>query len=342
MLRLFFVIFLIFFFECSGSDVQLFEKTRIVMDTLVSITIYAKQEPEDWQQHVEQAFETMQRIEDLATSFNDSSEVGQLNLNAGHRGISVHKDVLEIIKQAQEVGENSDGAFDVTVLPLLRLWNFKSSNPRVPTQDEVLEKRGLVDFRRIVINDNNVFLPEVNMGMDLGAIAKGYAVDKAVEVLEKYDYKNFMVEAGGDLRAIAGELTRGQRTIWVRHPRKVSGFFAKIKMDEGAVASSGDYERFFEVSGKRFHHIVNPKTGYPASPVVSVTIFSETTVLADAYATAVFVLGPEKGLDFIEKLPETEGLIVYQKEIDSDLILDWKVSKGIARDLEIFNQKGNL
>jgi thiamine biosynthesis lipoprotein len=307
------------------------------MDTLVSIIIYAKQEPENWQQHVEQAFETMQKIEDLATSYNDSSEVGQLNLNAGQKAISVHKELLEIIKQAQEVGENSDGAFDVTVLPLLRLWNFKSSNPRVPTHDEVLEKRGLVDFRRIVIKDNKVFLPEVNMGVDLGAIAKGYAVDRAVEVLENYDYKDFMVEAGGDLRAVADTLTQGQRTIWVRHPRKSGEFFAKIKMDEGAVASSGDYERFFEVSGKRFHHIVNPKTGYPASPTVSVTIFSETTALADAYATAVFVLGPEKGLDFIEKLPETEGLIIYQKEIDSVLMLDWKVSKGIARDLEIID-----
>lgn len=307
------------------------------MDTLVSITIYAKKEPENWRQNVEQAFGKMQRIEDLATSFNDSSEVGQLNLNAGQRDISVHKEVLEIIKQAQEVSEYSDGAFDVTILPLLRLWNFKSSNPRVPTESEISEKRGLVDFRKIVIDDVKVFLPEANMGVDLGAIAKGYAVDKAVEVLENYDYKDFMVEAGGDLRAVAGELTRGQRTIWVRHPRKAGEFFAKIKMDETAVASSGDYERFFEVGGKRFHHILNPKTGNPASPVISVTIFSETTALADAYATAVFVLGPEKGLDFIEKLPEIEGLIVYEKQVDSYLILDWKVSKGIAGVLKIID-----
>ena len=329
---------LIFFFGCRGNDIQLFERKRIVMDTLVSITIYAKQEPENWQQHVEQAFEKMQRIEDLATSFNDSSDVGQLNLNAGQKGISVHKNVLEILKEAREVAENSEGAFDVTVLPLLRLWNFKSSNPRVPTEAEVSEKRELIDFRKIVIKDDKVFLLEAGMGVDLGAIAKGYAVDKAVEVLENYDYKDFMVEAGGDLRAVADTLTQGQRTIWVRHPRKSAEFFAKIKMDETAVASSGDYERFFEVNGKRFHHILNPMTGYPGSPVVSVTIFSQTTALADAYATAVFVLGPEKGLDFIEKLPETEGLIVYQKEIGSDLILDWKVSKGIAEDIEIIDE----
>jgi len=328
---------LIFFFGCRGNDIKLFEKKQIVMDTLVSITIYAKQEPENWQQHVEQAFEKMRQIEDLATSFNDSSDVGQINLNAGQKGISVHKYVLELLKQARQVAETSEGAFDVSILPLLDLWNFKSSNPRVPTEAEVLEKRKLVDFRKIVIKDDKVFLPEANMGIDLGAIAKGYAVDRAVEVFEEYDYKDFMVEAGGDLRAVAGELTQGQRTIWVRHPRKIAGFFAKIKMDEAAVASSGDYERYFEVNGKRFHHILNPETGYPASPVVSVTIFSETTALADAYATAVFVLGPEKGLDFIERLPETEGLIVYHKEIDSDLILDWKVSKGIAEDLEIIN-----
>ncbi len=337
MVKSFPAVFLLFFIGCS-NDIQLFDKKRILMDTLVSITIYAKQEPEKWQQHVEQAFETMQRIEDLATSYNDTSEVGILNLNAGQQEISVHQEVLEMIKQAREVGENSDGAFDATIFPLQRLWNFKSPDPRVPTETEVSEKRELVDFRKIVINDNHVFLPKKSMGLDLGAIAKGYAVDKAVEVLQKYGYKNFMVEAGGDLRAVAGELTTGQRTIWVQHPRKDAEFFAKIKMDEGAVASSGDYERFFEINGKRFHHILNPKTGYPAYPVVSVSIFSQTTAMADAYATAVFVLGPEKGLDFIEKLPETEGLIVYQKEVDSDLILDWKVSKGIAGVLEIVDQ----
>lgn len=332
---IFCLIFVGAFFRCSGSEVQLFEKKRILMDTLVSIAIYAKHEPGNWQEHVEQAFETMRHIEDLATSYNDSSDVGRLNLNAGRTAISVDKNVLEILNWARDVSENSEGAFDVSILPLLRLWNFKSSNPRVPTEVNVSETRGLVDFKKIIIDGNKVILPEKQMGVDLGGIAKGYAVDKAVEVLRNFGYKDFMVEAGGDLRAVAGELTKGQRTIWVRHPRKADGFFAKIKRDELAVASSGDYERFFESNGKRVHHILNPKTGYPAAPVVSVSIFSETTALADAYATAVFVLGPDKGMDLIEKLPEMEGLIVYQKEIDSRLILDWKVSKGIAGDIEI-------
>lgn len=305
------------------------------MDTLVSITIYAKEEPENWRHHVAAAFDSIRKIEELATSYNDSSQIGQLNLYAGQKEISVHKDILGIIEQAEVISKLSDGAFDITILPLLRLWNFKSPDPRIPADTEISDKLNLVDYRRVRIKGERIFLPEAHMGVDLSAIAKGFAVDRAIETLKNCGYKDFLVEAGGDLRAVAGELTRGRRRIWVRHPRKLDGFFATIKMNQGAVATSGDYERFFEMGGQRFHHILDPRTGYPASPIVSVTIIANAAALADAYATAVFVLGPERGLDLVEKTPEMESLIVYKKDSDSSSTLYWKVSEGIAEDIEV-------
>ncbi|MFQ5676568.1 MAG: FAD:protein FMN transferase, partial [bacterium] len=268
---------------------------------------------------------------------SDASEIGRVNLNAGQRAVQVSPDVVKIILQARKVSLETQGAFDISALPLQRLWNFKSSNPRVPTKEEIAEKRHLVDFRAVVLDSNTVFLPRPEMGLDLGAIAKGYAVDQAVAILKKDGYSDFMVEAGGDLRTVAGELTHGERKIWVRHPRKPDEFFAVIKKDQCAVATSGDYERFFEKDGQRFHHIIDPVTGYPARPVVSATIIAEEAVIADAYATAVFVLGPDRGLELIEKNPGLEGLIVFEKESESDSMLGWKVSKGIVEEIEIVN-----
>lgn len=326
-----FVLILVFGAGCSSTEIQLFEEKRIFMDTLVSITIYATEEPENWRTHVASAFDAIKKIEDLTTSFNDSSQIGQINLKAGQDYHRVNVEVLDIVKQAQEIGEVSNGAFDITVLPLLQLWDFKSSNPRVPTKKEISEKLPLINFHKIEIKANKIRLTESGMGLDLGGIAKGYAVDRAVDILMARGYEDFLVQAGGDLRAVAGELTQGRRKIWIRHPRKRDKSFAAVKMDEGAVATSGDYERFFEINGQRYHHILNPKTGYPGWPVVSVTIFARTTSLADATSTAVFVLGPERGLEFVENNPKLEGLIIFEK--DSELF--WKASTGIANKINI-------
>lgn len=326
--RAYFILSVLFLGElaCGNIEIQLFEQKRILMGTIVSITIYAVEEPEFWQKHVASALETIKQIEDLTSSYNDSSQIGQINVHAGKDYYQVDKDVLEIIKQAKEISKLSHGAFDITILPLLRMWNFKSSNPRVPTEMEITENLALVGFNNIEIQHNKIRLSQIGMGLDLGGIAKGYAVDRAVEVLKAFGYKDFLVEAGGDLCAVVGDLTKGRRKIWIRHPRQRDKFFANINMDQGAVATSGDYERYFEISDKRYHHILNPKTGYPSAPVVSVTIFSETTFLADAASTAVFVLGPEQGFEFIENNLLIEGLIIFEQGGK----LKWKASNKIA------------
>lgn len=322
---------------CHRNDVQLFDEKRILMDTLVSITIYAAEEPPDWHKHVDDAFGAIDEIDKLTSSYNDTSEVGQLNLKAGLDSVHVSPETLEIIQQAVKVSELSDGAFDVTVWPLKKLWGFGFENPHIPDDKLIAEKKNLVDYRNILIEAANIYLIKKGMGVDLGGIAKGYAVDHAVDILNKYNYKDFLVEAGGDLRAVAGELSRGHRKIWIRHPRNRKQFFGYIELDEGAVATSGDYERFFEENGQRYHHILNPVTGYPSRPCVSVTIVAASTALADAYSTAVFVLGPDAGLHLIENTPEIEGLIIYQEDPETSSKLSWKASKQISERLTVLD-----
>ncbi len=308
------------------------------MDTYVSVTIYAENEPPDWRAHVRAALDTMRKVEALTTSYDDPSEIGKINLAAGKRALAVNPVVAQLIRVSQEISDRTAGAFDITVWPLSKVWDVKSPTPRVPAENEIEENRKLVDYRKISLDGNQVFLTNIGMGLDLGGIAKGYAVDRAVQVLLDSHYQDFLVEAGGDLRAVAGQLTRGQRTIWVRHPRRLDDFFAAIKLDEGAVSTSGDYERSFEKDGQRYHHIMNPQTGYPASPAVSVTIIAETSELADATSTAVFVLGPERGMEYIESNSNLAGLIIYQEASDSSRSLKWKISKNLVDRIQILEK----
>lgn len=323
------------FLGCGRNDVQLFSEKQVMMDTYVSVTIYAETEPPNWREHVRAALDTMRKVEAMTTSYHDSSEIGKINRAAGKRALDVNAEVMQLLKDAQKMSAASDGAFDITVFPLSQLWDVKSPTPRAPPAEDIAEKRKLVDYQKIVLGGNSVFLPDSGMGIDLGAIAKGYAVDRAVEMLRAHNYRDVLVEAGGDLRALAGELTRGRRTVWVRHPRRHDKFFAAIKMDEGAVSTSGDYERSFEKNGRRYHHIMNPKTGYPAEPTVSVTIIAETSQQADAVATAVFVMGPERGMDYIESHPDLAGLIIYREASESGEVLKWKISRNLVDRIQI-------
>lgn len=303
------------------------------MGTVVSISIYSQTEPPLWHTHVDSAFSRMARLERLTTVYDSTSQISGINRAAGMVSLEVDPEIVELLYLSKEVGEASNGAFDVTISPLLDVWRFHSDTPRVPALSEIQAHLGAIDFRKISVSGSTATLADAGMAIDLGGIAKGYAVDLAVDELLDDGYTDFMVEAGGDLRAVASDLTRGERNIWIQHPRHPDKFFASIKMDAGAVATSGDYERYFEEGGKRYHHILNPQTGFPAGPNVSVTIFAGTTAIADAYSTAVFVLGPEAGLQLIEQTPGLEGVIIYEE--NSDGKLKWVATKNIKKKLKI-------
>lgn len=318
---------------CSERRIKIpYNETRILLGTFVNITIYDQDKDRAKIARAgEEAFQAIERIDKITSSFYDSSEVSLLRHGAGRDYQRVSKELLEVLREAIRISNITHSAFDVTIGPIMELWDFNSPSPQIPNTEQIKKRLPLVNYKNILIKGDKVLLANSGMSLDLGGIAKGYAVDKAMEVLIKNGIENAMVDAGGDLRTISGELTKGKRRVWIRHPRDKNSFFGYFRMDSGCVATAGDYERFFLYKGKRYHHLIDPKSGYPAQGCLSVTIKAETTAEADALATAVFILGPERGMDLIERLEGVEGVIIYRKGDK----LDYKVSTGLADNFHL-------
>jgi thiamine biosynthesis lipoprotein len=279
------------------------------MGTVIEITLMVD-DGEQANKAALQAFQEVKRIEQLMSPKIESGDVFRINQSSGKEWVKVSKETLEVIKKAREISELTEGGFDITVGPLTELWRKAREKKIPPSAEEVKEKLGLVNFKNIEVDKGGkVFLKKKGMAIDLGGIAKGYAVDRAFDVLRSLGHKNLIVNAGGDLR-VGGRKNNEPWSIGIQNPRESKKILAKISVSNMAVATSGDYEKFFIYQGKRYHHIFNPKDGYPTEECQSVTIVCKNTMTADALATAVFVLGPEKGYALCQKLNGVQCLIV--------------------------------
>jgi len=289
-----------------------FRQSRILMGTSVEVTV-SQVGPEKAEEAVEAAFQEVERINRLMSHYRPDSEVSQISRHAGEKGIRVSPETLEVIERALYFSHLSGGAFDITIGPVFRLWNFREG--KIPDPEKLREQLKKVDYRKVKVDHSRstVFIDEPGMELDLGAIAKGYAVDRACEVLKKRGVENFLVNAGGDLKVGGGKEKGIPWTIGIQHPRLPSDFIVKIQSKNAGIATSGDYEKYFLKDGERYHHILVPASGLPARECQSVTILSSTAMDADALATAVFVLGPKKGFALIEKTPNVHALIVDRR-----------------------------
>lgn len=318
MKRLFFftVALFLFLISCQRNvPVESVEVTRFLMDTVVRIAVYDASLPKDYvQKSINKAFDAIEEIEKTCSSHIPESEVSQINQAAGQDMLGISDYTLKLLRTALEVGEQTDGAFDVTVGKIKDHWGFTKENPKIPTDSELTELLKLVDFRQLVVEDSRAMLAKTGMKIDLGGIAKGLTIDEAVRVLQESGIRAGLVDAGGDMRMFGKHPQNPAWRIGIRHPRPgQKSMLGVLSTQANSVATSGDYERYFERDGDRYHHILDPETGKPANKCVSVTILTESAMLADAYATAVFVLGPQKGGDFIETLDNVEGLIVWEE-----------------------------
>jgi thiamine biosynthesis lipoprotein len=291
---------------------NLYKFHQVAMGTAIEITLVGDNE-EAANKAALRAFQEIKRIEQLMSPWIESGDVFRINQSSGKERVKISRETLEVIKKAQEISALSDGRFDITVGPLVELWRKAREKKIPPFAEEVKEKLGLVNFKNIAIDrEGKVFLKKKGMAIDLGAIAKGYAVDRAFELLQSLGYKNVLVNAGGDLR-VGGLKNKQPWSIGIQHPRESKNFLARISVSDMAVATSGDYERFFIYEGKRYHHIFNPQNGFPTDDCQSVTVLCKEGMMADALATAVFVLGPEKGYTLCQKLEGIDCLIVDQE-----------------------------
>jgi FAD:protein FMN transferase len=286
---------------CTIIDV-----TKVQMGT--TVTIKAVGEKKEASSAVDAAFLEISRIESILSNYVNSSEVYTLN-NEG-KILNPSPEFLELMKKSEFYNKVSQGGFDPTVQPLLNLYSktFGTEN-RPPTESEINEVKKLVNFNKVHITDSEIRLEE-NMSITLGGIAKGYAIDKAITVLKSKGMKAGFVNAGGDIRAFGSNM--GQPwVIALQNPRNTSQHITVILIKDNAVATSGDYARYFDPSLSA-HHIMDPRTGKSATSLISVTVISQTAVDADALATSVFVMGLS-GMELIESLDKTEALVITEE-----------------------------
>lgn len=280
------------------------------------------------------ATDEIRRLEALMTTWRPDSDLSRVNAAAGRSAVQVDPETYAVVAEALHTSEISEGTFDITFEGLHGLWKFDEDiDPHPPTAARVKAKLPLVNWHHVHLDaaERSIRLDAPGVKISLGGIAKGYAVDRAAKLLESRGIESFFVQAGGDL------YTRGKKpdgTDWqagVRDPRGPEGsYFAMLAVSDHAFSTAGDYERSYVVNGKRYHHIIDPRTGFPATASRSVTIWAKSAFLADAIDDAVFILGPEKGMQLVESIDGVGAVIVDAKN-------NLWVSKRLAGKLRVIS-----
>jgi thiamine biosynthesis lipoprotein len=281
------------------------------MGTVIDVTIVCRDEKEA-EGHFGAAFGEMARIDELLGSHEQKGEVHAVNTGAYPDGVGVSAEVFSLVKRARDIGAASGGAFDVTVGPLMKIWPFEQGGPP-PEPGLILETLGAVGWGKLVLDEpgSRIIFRRPGMSLDLGGIGEGYAVDRAVEILAARGVAAGIVNAGGDLR-VWGLKPPGKEPwkIGIQHPRRPDRFLGVLTMTGRAVVTSGDYEKNFTWGGRRYAHILDPATGRPAEGMQSVTVVADRAETADAWATALIVLGPEKAWALLERRPDLQAITV--------------------------------
>ena len=307
------ILFCIHLAFCIGLGSKIsaaeFTKTRIMMGTSVSISVNSKSEQSI--RAVGLAFQEVERVEELLSTYKSDSYISRLNRVGFLANPPI--ELRQVVVRSLHYSCISKGAFDITVKPVLDLYKrcFELQK-RVPATSELRGVMALVDFRNVIVINDYILIRKHGARITTDAIAKGYIIDQAIRVLKNNGIRSAMVNIGGDLRAMG---TKSNNEAWIvalQNPRRKAEHLAIIAVNDRAVATSGDYERYF-VAEKQVHHIVDPCTGLSATSTISATVIANTAMDADALATAVFVMGPERGMNLVESLPEVEALIITNR-----------------------------
>lgn len=279
-----------------------------LMGTRVSVELWHENEAQG-QALVQQVLAEYRRIDASMSTYKADSEISAINQTAASGPVATGEELFNLISRSVELSMLSAGAFDITYESVGYLYDFRAR--RRPSQTEIDDRLAAIDYRHIVLDPAArtvaFALPEVRI--NLGGIAKGYAVARGAALLQAAGVTHALLNAGGDTRVVGDR--RGQPWIvGIRHPRAANQVVTRLPLVDEAISTSGDYERFFEDAGRRYHHIINPMTGTPSEGILSVTVIGPDATFTDGLSTALFVLGVERGLEFIQTLPEYEAIIV--------------------------------
>jgi thiamine biosynthesis lipoprotein len=297
------------------STARLVQRARVSMGSELRLSAWTDDEPAA-AAAFEAVFAEFDRLESLMSVWREGSDVLKLNAAAGQRAVPVSADVLAVLQSARQISEWTGGKFDVTFGVLSDLWKFDhDQDNRLPDMNEVRRRLPLIDYLALKIDEQagTAFLTRRGMRAHLGGIGKGYAVDRGVALLRGRGFRDFMIQAGGDLY-VAGLKDGRPWRLGIQDPRGPADHsFAMVELSDSTFSTSGDYERFFMKNGRRYHHIIDPATGEPGQAVRSVTIVSGSGVIADGLAKGVFLLGPTEGMALVQRLRAIDAVIVTSK-----------------------------
>ena len=249
------------------------------------------------------------RVDDAMSTYKPDSEISRVNARAAEAPMVISAELFGLVERSLELSAASGGAFDITYDSVGYLYDFRAHQR--PTDIEIAEHLGAVDYRHVVLDraERSIFFKTAGVRINLGGIAKGYVVERAAAMLRERGVQHALLNAGGDTRVIGDR--RGQPWIvGIRHPRVADEVVTRLPLVDEAISTSGDYERYFEENGRRYHHIINPATGRPTEGILTVTVIGPDGTMTDGLDTAIFVLGVDKGLELIESYPEYETIIV--------------------------------
>lgn len=280
------------------------------MGTLVTVTAVASDKHVS-DRAVQVAFDEIKRLERLLSTWRSDSELSQVNAEAGRRPVQVSRETLQLVMRALDIAELTHGGLNIALGPAIDAWSV-TERQRVPDKEELERLKPLVDWRTIQLDREaqTIYLPREGMRIDIGGIGKGYAADRAVEEMKRVGATGGTVALSGDIKTFGVLPDLRGFPVGIRHPREEGVLIAVIELKDEAISTAGDYERFFERDGVRYHHILDPQTLQPAGTCQSVTVVAKEGTMADGLDTGIFVLGPERGMALVESLPHVEAIII--------------------------------
>lgn len=306
--------FLFFPFSlCAQSAIEI-ERNALLMGSQFQITIVASDST--WaNKQIDLAIEEIERIENLISEWRPNTQVSEVNRNAGIKPVNVDKELFGLTKRALEYSKISHGAFDISTAALDRVWQFDGSMTAKPSEESIKKSIENVGYPYIILDSAQctIFLAKKGMKIGFGSIGKGYAADKSRELLQSLGVQAGIVNASGDI-ATWGTQSNGKAwRIGINNPFKRHGIAKVLKLKESALATSGSYEKYAEIDGVRYAHIINPKTGYPSTGLTSVTIYGPSAEFANALSTSIMVLGEKEGKKLVRKYPKYKFLFITDK-----------------------------
>ena len=294
----------------SSRKLVTVKRTQMHMGTLVSITAVGRGNDEA-NEAIVAGFQEIKRLEQLLSTWIPTSELSKVNAAAGKSAVKVSLETLVVVRKSLQVAEMTEGAFNIAIGPAVDAWNV-SAEPRLPTSEELAALKPLVDLQYVHTDvwERTIHLQKPGMRIDVGGIGKGYAADQAVMVMKKAGALAGVVALSGDIKTFGRSPDGAAFPVGIRHPRKEGEILAEIDLQDEAISTAGDYERFFDKDGVRYHHILDPNTLQPARGCQSVSVIAKEGIWADGLDTGIFVLGAERGMELVEQLEDVEAIIV--------------------------------